>query len=197
MIYVRRYRYTQAQYYSQGTCVKSMTALQKNYWHLQLNAMLDHYKPSEVGWTLTVTRLLQNFSECRRSSLYNIKYKIFFARLKQKDTSYWNFNINIYTECTVARAESEMRAVSGEGDSEAGLGKKVKVAYTQPLSVGLQSWSRFLAVGLQATRVINLAGGCHYFPPGLQLPSQSLRWLLPVPILLLGEQRHDGCKQFA
>jgi len=32
--------------------------------------------------------------------------------------------------------------------------------------------------------------GCHYFPPGLQLPSQPLRGLLPV--LLLGEQRHDG-----
>ena len=35
----------------------------------------------------------------------------------------------------------------------------------------------------------------HYFPSGLQLPSQPLRWLLPV--LLLGEQRHDGCEQFA
>jgi len=37
--------------------------------------------------------------------------------------------------------------------------------------------------------------GCHYFPPGPQLPSQSLRGLLPV--LRLGEQRHDGCEQFA
>jgi len=35
----------------------------------------------------------------------------------------------------------------------------------------------------------------HYFPPGLQLPSQLLRGL--VPISLLGEQRHDGCEQFA
>ena len=43
--------------------------------------------------------------------------------------------------------------------------------------------------------VINPAVGCHYFPPGLQLPSQPLRGLLPV--LLLGEQRHDGCEQFA
>jgi len=34
-----------------------------------------------------------------------------------------------------------------------------------------------------------------YFPPGPQLPSQPLRALLPV--LLLGEQRHHGCKQFA
>jgi len=35
----------------------------------------------------------------------------------------------------------------------------------------------------------------YYFPPGLQLPPQPLRVLLPV--LLLGEQRHDGCEQFA
>jgi len=32
-------------------------------------------------------------------------------------------------------------------------------------------------------------------PPGLQLPSQPLRGLLPIS--LLGEQRHDGCEQFA
>jgi len=37
--------------------------------------------------------------------------------------------------------------------------------------------------------------GCHYFPPGLQLPTQPLRWLLPIS--LLGEQRHDGCEQLA
>ena len=43
--------------------------------------------------------------------------------------------------------------------------------------------------------IINPAVGCHYFPPGLQLPSQLLRGLLPVS--LLGEQRHDGCEQFA
>jgi len=37
--------------------------------------------------------------------------------------------------------------------------------------------------------------GCHYFPPGLQLPPQPLTGLLPI--LLLGEQRHDGYEQFA
>jgi len=37
--------------------------------------------------------------------------------------------------------------------------------------------------------------GCHYFPPGPQLPPQPLRGLLPI--LLLGEQRHNGCEQFA
>ena len=43
--------------------------------------------------------------------------------------------------------------------------------------------------------IINPAVGCHYFPPGLQLPSQPSRGLLPIS--LLGEQRHDGCEQFA
>jgi len=42
---------------------------------------------------------------------------------------------------------------------------------------------------------MNPAVGCHYFPPGLQLPSQPLRGLLPIS--LLGEQKHDGCEQFA
>ena len=48
--------------------------------------------------------------------------------------------------------------------------KKVKVARTRLPSVGFQSWSRFLAVSLQVTWVINTTVGCHYFPPGLQLP---------------------------
>jgi len=72
---------------------------------------------------------------------------------------------------------------------------KVKLAHTRLPSVGFRSWSRFLAVSLQLTWVINPAVGCHYFPPGLQLPSQPLRGLLSV--LLLGEQRHNGCEQFA
>jgi len=73
--------------------------------------------------------------------------------------------------------------------------KKVKVAHTQLPSVGFRSRSQFLAVSLHVTWVINPAVGCHYFLPGPQLPSQPLRGLLPV--LLLGEQRHDGCEQFA
>jgi len=56
-------------------------------------------------------------------------------------------------------------------------------------SVGFWIWSRFLAVSLQVMWVINPAVGCHYFPPGLQLPLQR--------ISLLGEQRHNGCEQFA
>ena len=38
-------------------------------------------------------------------------------------------------------------------------------------------------------------GRLPYFPPGLQLTPQPLRGLLPI--LLLGEQRHNGCEQFA
>jgi len=75
------------------------------------------------------------------------------------------------------------------------VSKMVKVADTRLPSVGFRSWSRFLAVSLQVTWVINPAIGCHYFPPGLQLPPQPLRGLLPI--LLLGEQRHNGCEQFA
>jgi len=50
---------------------------------------------------------------------------------------------------------------------------------------------------LGSQRVSHKPGGigCHYFPPGLQLPAQPLTGLLPVS--LLGEQRHDGCEQFA
>jgi len=73
--------------------------------------------------------------------------------------------------------------------------KKVKVAHTRLSSVGFRSWSRFLAVSLQVTWIVNPTVGCHYFPPGLQLLPQPLRGLLPIS--LLGEQRHDGCEQFA
>jgi len=70
-----------------------------------------------------------------------------------------------------------------------------KVAHTRLPSVGFRSRSRFLAVSLQVTWVINPVVGCHYFPPDPQLPPQPLRGLLPV--LLLGEQRHNGCEKFA
>ena len=50
-----------------------------------------------------------------------------------------------------------------------------KVAHTRLPSAGFRSWSRFLAVSLQVTWVTNTAVGCHYFPPGLQLPPQPVR----------------------
>ena len=37
---------------------------------------------------------------------------------------------------------------------------------------------------------MNATVGCHSFPPRLQLPPQPLRGLLPI--LLLGEQKHNG-----
>ena len=42
--------------------------------------------------------------------------------------------------------------------------------------------------------IINPAVGCQYFPPGLHLPPQPIRGLLPI--LLLYEQKHNGCEQF-
>ena len=70
--------------------------------------------------------------------------------------------------------------------------KKVKVAHTQLRST---QGSRADPGSWQVTWIINPAVGCHYFLPGLQLPSQSLRGLLPVS--LLGERRHNWCEQFA
>jgi len=52
-----------------------------------------------------------------------------------------------------------------------------KLAHTRLPSVGFRSWSRFFAVSLQVMWVINPAVGCHYFPPGLQLPLQPLTHL--------------------
>jgi len=54
-----------------------------------------------------------------------------------------------------------------------------------------------LALGCQPAGEVSHkpAVGCHYFSPGLQLPPQPLKGLLPI--LLLGEQRHNGCEQFA
>jgi len=49
------------------------------------------------------------------------------------------------------------------------LKSKVKVAHSTRLpNVWFRSWSRFLAVSLQVTWVINPAVDCHYFPPGPQ-----------------------------
>ena len=88
----------------------------------------------------------------------------------------------------------QWRAASGDSYPSV-LAAHKKVAHTRLPSVGFRSWYRFLAVSLQVTWVINPAVGCHYFLPGPQLHSQSLRGLLPI--LLLGEQRHNGCEQFA
>jgi len=64
-----------------------------------------------------------------------------------------------------------------------------------PYSIAERSVPELIPVLGSQPWVIKPAVGCHYFPPGLQLSSQPLRGLLPI--LLLGEQRHDGCEQFA
>ena len=64
---------------------------------------------------------------------------------------------------------SEIRALPS-GTSFKTQNIKIKVAHTRLPSVGFQRWSRFLAVSLQVTWVINPAVGCHYFPLGVQLP---------------------------
>jgi len=80
--------------------------------------------------------------------------------------------------------------IAGRGTSKvsytqwSGYGKKVKVAHTRLPSVGSRSWSRFSAVSLQVTWIINLVVGCHYLQSGLQLPSQPLRGLLPFRCLV-------------
>jgi len=50
-----------------------------------------------------------------------------------------------------------------------------KVAHTRLPSIRFRSWSRFLAVSLQVMWVTNPVVGCHYFPPGLQLPPAILK----------------------
>ena len=71
--------------------------------------------------------------------------------------------------------------------------KKVKVADTRIQSVGFRSWSRILAVSPQVTWVINPVVGCHYIPPGLQLPPKLLRGLLPI--LLHDKMEANNLKQ--
>jgi len=97
--------------------------------------------------------------------------------------------------CSSSSAWTYRSMSSADNARERPLYKNVKLAHTRVPSAGFQSWSRFLAVSLQVTRVTNPVVGCPYFPPGPQLPSQPLRGLLPI--LLLGEQRHDRCEQFA
>ena len=74
-----------------------------------------------------------------------------------------------------------------------GDGKKVKGS---PYSITERRVPELIPVlGSQPAGDVSHKPCCHYFPPGWQLPPQPLRGLLPI--LLLGEQRHSGCEQFA
>ena len=48
--------------------------------------------------------------------------------------------------------------------------------YSITKRIGSRSWFRSLAVSVQVMRVINPTMGCHYFPPGLQLPPQPCQF---------------------
>jgi len=70
--------------------------------------------------------------------------------------------------------------------------KKGKVAHTRLPSVRFQSGSRFLAVSLQVTSVrLPLLSA----RPAVTIA--TLKRVTTVPVSLLGEDRHDGCEQFA
>jgi len=74
--------------------------------------------------------------------------------------------------------------------------KKVKVAHTRFTERTVPELIPVL--GSQPAGDVNHEPdgiGCHYFPPGQQSPPLPLRGLLPI--LLLGEQWHNGCGQFA
>ena len=82
------------------------------------------------------------------------------------------------------------KAGISHNELEAEKQKKVKVDYRCRVS----EW--ILVLGSQPAGDVNhKPSGRNYFPPGPQLPSQSVRGLLPI--WLLGEQRHDRCEQFA
>jgi len=73
------------------------------------------------------------------------------------------------------------------------MGKKGKGS---PYSITERRFPELIPVlGSQPAGDMSHKPGSHYFPPGLQLSSQPLGGLLPVS--LLGEQKHDGCEQFA
>jgi len=99
------------------------------------------------------------------------------------------------SECTISAGNTLRIGPAGRktASQKCRITKKVKVAHIRLPSIWFRSWSRFFAVSLQVTWVINHAVGCHYFPPGPQLPPQPLRGLLPI--LRLGELRHDWCEQ--
>ena len=104
------------------------------------------------------------------------------------------------SSCTTSRrcpwqpAPPPPAAATGRHRKKWSIYKKV-AHHTRLPNVGFRSLSRISAVSLQVTWGINTAVGCHYFPPGPQLPSQPSRGLLLIS--LFGEQRHDGCEQFA
>ena len=78
------------------------------------------------------------------------------------------------------------------------------MAQLMPLTLTVSCFSKiqigftFLVLahlGSPGKRAVKRVCVCHYFPSGLLLPPQLIRVLLPI--LLHGEQMHNGCEQFA
>ena len=123
---------------------------------------------------------------CRREhSTVCVRYEELMWSHCSRQYEHWSRMILLRTQ--LSKAHLSPSKSSRRRTTITVLIKKVKVAHDRLPSVGFRSWSRFLAVSLQMTWVINPVVGCHYFPPDLQLPWQPVRVLLPV--LLLGEQR--------
>jgi len=97
--------------------------------------------------------------------------------------------VHLYEQHDV-REEARRAGPSATADTR--TGKKVKGS---PYSITERRVPELIPVlGSQPAGDVshkNPAVGSHYFPPGLQLPPQPLRGLLPIS--LLGEQRHSGC----
>jgi len=74
------------------------------------------------------------------------------------------------------------------------VGKKVKASHTRYRTLGLELIAGVQAVSPQVTISHPPGGGCHYLPPGLQLPSQpqSITANWPVPKYTAWWQRHTG-----
>ena len=146
-----------------------------------------------VTWSISRenTRQCSIFSAAVRILFTFLLSSQFYRYIRLKSTTYF---LDPSCTCTCSRPVKKLSRVIGRLTQW-----KSDFLWSSLLKskgrVGYRSWSRFFAVSLQVTRVINPAVGCLHFSPGPQSPSQALRGLLPIS--LLGERWHDGCEQFA
>ena len=73
--------------------------------------------------------------------------------------------------------------------------KMIRHGDAKHLNGGHAANVRYLNLEADQTYSVLALSVCEYLPLSLQLPSQPLRGLLPVSLLL--EQRHNGCEQFS
>jgi len=139
-----------------------------SHWFHRLTTLIIHRTPS-----LFHSRLKPPFSAnpSHRSLAqlgHDIKYKYTYdilegdRRTKHRSHEWLWYAGNHGKTCTVASIDELRPYVCNFATNKKGI-----KGYTRLPSVGFRSWSRFLAVSLQVTWVINPTVGCHYFPPGL------------------------------